>query len=214
MTALGLLFVGSVLFVNGLVLLGRVEPRGAAPINLFVGTLLLLVTLYLVLPARDLGPALTAAGFLLFGFTYLYVGILNITGHSVDGLGWYCAWAAGIALVLALVNFIRFDDPKFGTLWLLWTILFALFFVVLGLGATRFTYLTGWVTVIEAFITTTIPGVLLLLDEWEPLPGWVVPAVGLAAVAVFALIGLRTAAAGPPGGGAGARSQPRPAAER
>ncbi len=121
MAALGLLFVGSVLFVNGLALLGRVDPQAAAPINLFVGTLLVVVVLWLALPASDdLTPVFTAAGFLLFGFVYLYVGIGNLTGHAGTGIGWYCAWAAGVSLVIALVTFVRDGDVKFGTLWLLW----------------------------------------------------------------------------------------------
>ena len=34
-----LLYVGAVLFINGLMLLGKVEPRSAAVFNLFVGGL-------------------------------------------------------------------------------------------------------------------------------------------------------------------------------
>jgi hypothetical protein len=114
---LGLLFVGAVLFVNGLALLGRVDVRVAAPISLFVGTLLVVVVLSLALPAGDdLTPVFTAAGFLLFGFVYLYVGIGNLTGHDATGVGWYCAWAAGISLAIAPVTFARDGDVKFGTL--------------------------------------------------------------------------------------------------
>ena len=159
MGALGLLFVGSVLLVNGLVLLGRVDAAAAAPINLFVGALLVVVVLYLALPATDdLTPVFSAAGFLLFGFVYLYVGILNLTGHAGTGAGWYCAWAAGVSLVIALVSFLRDGDVKFGVLWLLWSLLFSMFFVVLGLGLTQFTVVTGWITVVESVITATIPG--------------------------------------------------------
>ncbi len=37
MSNVGLLFVGAVLFMNGLLLLGRVDPKSAAVFNLFVG---------------------------------------------------------------------------------------------------------------------------------------------------------------------------------
>lgn len=196
MGALGLLFVGSVLLVNGLALLGRVDAAAAAPINLFVGALLVIVVLYLALPATDdLTPVFTAAGFLLFGFVYLYVGILNLTGHAASGVGWYCAWAAGVSLVIALVTFFRDDDVKFGTLWLLWSLLFAMFFVVLGLGLTRFTVVTGWITVVEAIMTATIPGLLLLLGAWADVPDLLVVAVAAAALVAFALIGSRTSRA-------------------
>lgn len=194
MGALGLLFVGAVLLVNGLVLLGRVDVRAAAPINLFVGTLLVVVVLSLALPAGDdLGPVFTAAGFLLFGFVYLYVGVGSLTGHASTGVGWYCAWAAGISLAIALVSFIRDGDVKFGTLWLLWALLFTMFFLVLGLGLSRLTVVTGWVTVVEAIITATIPGLLLLLDSWDDVPDLLAVGVAVAAAALFALIGARTA---------------------
>jgi hypothetical protein len=195
MGALGLLFVGSVLLVNGLALLGRVDAAAAAPINLFVGALLVVVVLYLALPATDdLTPVFSAAGFLLFGFVYLYVGILNLTGHAATGVGWYCAWAAGVSLVIALVTFIRDGDVKFGVLWLLWSLLFAMFFVVLGLGRTQFTVVTGWITVVESIITATIPGLLLLLDGWTDVPDLLAVAVAGAAVVLFLVIGRQTAA--------------------
>ncbi len=194
MGALGLLFVGSVLLVNGLGLLGRVDARAAAPINLFVGALLVVVVLYLALPAtEDLAPVFTAAGFLLFGFVYLYVGIVNLTGHAASGIGWYSAWAAGVSLVIALVSLVRDGDVKLGTLWLLWSLLFTMFFVVLGLGLNRFTVVTGWITVVESVITATIPGLLLLLGAWTQLPDLVVVGVAATSVALFAVIGARTA---------------------
>lgn len=193
MGALGLLFVGAVLFVNGLSLLGRVDPRAAAPINLFVGALLVVVVLSLALSAgEDLAPIFTAAGFLLFGFVYLYVGIVSLTGHAVTGVGWYCAWAAVVSLVIALVTFTR-ADVKFGLLWLLWALLFTMFFLVLGLGLTRFTVVTGWITVIEAIITATIPGLLLILGVWADVPDVLVVVVTVAALVLFVVIGGRTA---------------------
>jgi hypothetical protein len=195
MGALGLLFVGSVLLVNGLALLGRVDAAAAAPINLFVGALLVVVVLYLALPATDdLTPVFSATGFLLFGFVYLYVGILNLTGHAATGVGWYCAWAAGVSLVIALVSFVRDGDVKFGVLWLLWSLLFSMFFVVLGLGLTQFTVVTGWITVVESVITATIPGLLLLLGGWTDVPDLLVVAVAGAAAVLFLVIGRRTAA--------------------
>ncbi len=194
MGALGLLFVGSVLLVKGLALLGFVDGRAAAPINLFVGGLLVVVVMYLALPAtEDLTPVFTAAGFLLFGFVYLYVGIINLTGHDATGIGWYSAWAGGVSLVIALVTLFRDRDVKLGTLWLLWALLFTMFFLVLGLGRTHLTAVTGWITVIEAVITATIPGLLLLLGAWADVPDLLVVAVAAASVVLFGVIGARTA---------------------
>ncbi len=163
---------------------------------LFVLALLVVVVLFLALPATDdLTPVFTAAGFLLFAFVYLYVGIGNLAGHAATGIGWYCAWAAGVSLVIALVTFVRDGDVKFGVLWLLWALLFTMFFLVLGLCLAHLTVVTGWITVTEALITATIPGLLLLLGAWADLPDLLVVAVAVAAVVLFGVVGSRTARA-------------------
>nr|WP_272943126.1 AmiS/UreI family transporter [Pseudomonas putida] len=43
-----LLYVGAVLFINGIWLMGRITDREVAVINLFVGLLSLLVAVYLI----------------------------------------------------------------------------------------------------------------------------------------------------------------------
>lgn len=203
MTSLGLFFVGAVLLINGLSLLGKVNAGGAAPINAFIGLLLVAVTAFVVLPVKDLSLAenrdviVGSVGFLLFAFTYGWVALNNWTGASGAGLGWYCGWAAGVSAFLAIVNFVRFDDARFGTLWVLWTILFALFFCVLALEMDNLAWATGWVTVIEAFITTTIPGGLLLLGQWNNMSDAVALGAGAVAVIVFAALLTRRPAADP-----------------
>ena len=69
----GLLFVGAVLFMNGLLLLGKVDARSGAVFNLFVGALQVLTPTYLIFTANnDSMKILAASGIFLFGFTYLY----------------------------------------------------------------------------------------------------------------------------------------------
>ena len=48
MASVGLLYVGAVLILNGLMLLGLVDARAAAPLNLFVGALQVLTPTYLI----------------------------------------------------------------------------------------------------------------------------------------------------------------------
>ncbi len=197
MTYLGLLFAGAALFVNGLALLGRIESRSAAPINVLAGSLLVVAALHGAFPARDLTAAedlatvISTVGFVVFGFAYLYVGVVSHVGHPGDGAGWYCAWAAVVSAGLAVVNFARFGDAKFGTLWVLWAILFALFFLVLALGIERLAWAAGWVTLIEAFVTATIPAALLMLGWWEAVPPWAAVGVGLLCIAVFGALTMR-----------------------
>ncbi len=81
MGAVGLLYVGAVLVVNGVMLLGLVSPAGAAPLNLFVGALQVVTPTYLIVAAGgDQAQIALAAGLYYFGFTYLWVGINGITG--------------------------------------------------------------------------------------------------------------------------------------
>jgi hypothetical protein len=194
-TSIGLFFAGSVLFINGLSLLGRCDAASAAPINAFVGTLLLAIVASTALHVKN--PAapenqqaiLGAVGFLLFAFTYLWVAINNWTGASGTGLGWYCLWAASASVFLAVVNFTSYHDPRFGMLWVLWAVLFTLFFLVLGLEVKELERVTGWATTIEAFVTTAIPGALLLLGDWRAVSGVVAVAAGLITIVLVALLG-------------------------
>ena len=154
MSDVGLMFVGAVLFVNGLLFLGRVDAKSAATFNLFVGALQTAIPFYLIATAPNTEDILLDAGIFLFGFTYLYVGISNLAGQK--------------------------------------PVLWALFWLVLGLGITRLTTLAGWLTLILSFTTCTIPGYLLLLGEWGHVHTWLVLIVIAATVVALLPIGSRS----------------------
>jgi putative amide transporter protein len=172
MGLVGLLYVGAVLFINGLLLLGVVEGRAAAPINLFVGTLQVVTPTYLIFTASG-GPlevaatVLAASGLYLFGFTYLYVGIGLLAGLDTTGVGWFSLFVAIMTLGYSYANFAILDDRPFGVIWLMWGFLWALFFVLLGLKHEWLTRYTGWVTIIQAWVTAAIPAFLLLTGLWR-----------------------------------------------
>lgn len=191
MAAVGLMFVGAVLFVNGLLLLGKIDAKGAGTFNLFVGALQTAIPFYLIATATTTSDILLDSGIFLFGFTYLYVGISNLAGQPPIGLGWYSAWVAIMAAAFGITNIVKFHDPTIGLLWLQWAVLWALFWLLLGLGITRLTPLTGWLTLILSFTTCTIPGFLLLLGEWGHVRTWLVLAVMAATVAAVLPIGIR-----------------------
>jgi putative amide transporter protein len=161
--SVGLLYVGAVLFVNAIMLLGRAEPRSVGVFNIFVGVLQTAVPFYVIATTNDPNTILNASGIFLFGFTYLYVGITNLGGFDTSGLGWYCLWVAIIAIPYSLVNFFIFGDVVFGVIWILWSFLWALFFMLLALKRENLTRFTGWVTLIISWITCTIPAYLLLI---------------------------------------------------
>jgi hypothetical protein len=192
MSSVGLLFVGSVLFLNGLLFLGKVDAKGVAVFNLFVGGLQTAVPFYLIATAKTPNDILGDAGIFLFGFTYLYVGIVNLKGYSSDGIGWYSLWVALLATGFGLTEIFRFHDTPSGLLWFQWAVLWSLFWAVLALGVTRLTALAGWLTVILSLTTCTIPGFLQLMGTWPKVPAWAVLASIVGTAVVLIPVALRS----------------------
>lgn len=209
MSSVGLLFVGAVLLLNGLLFLGKVDAKGVAVFNLFVGALQTAIPFYLIATADSLDTVLSTAGIFLFGFTYLYVGIVNLAGLSADGIGWYSGWVAVLATAFGLTTMLKFDDTPTGLLWLQWAVLWGLFWAVLALGHTQLTALAGWLTVILSVTTCSIPGFLSLLGDWNRVPTWAVAASIAATVAVLLPVALKRV----PEPGAHTRAVQNPAAE-
>jgi putative amide transporter protein len=207
MASVGLLYVGAVLIINGLMLLGFVEARSAAPLNLFVGALQVLTPTYLIFTAGgDTTTILAASGIYLFGFTYLYVGINLLAGLDGTGVGWFSAFVAVAAVVYSGLNFFYFtpSDPGFGAIWLYWAVLWALFWVVLGLKQEAFTRYTGAVAVVAGVATAAIPAFLLLTGEWaDNVNRWAVVLGVVEVVSLLVLIPLRTRWTPPAPGAAG-----------
>ena len=188
MAAVGLFYVGAVLFVNGLMLLGKVDPRAAAFLHLFVGVLQVVVpTVLLVQADGDPDRVLAAAGLYLFGFTYLYVGLNLLTGADSTGVGWFSLFVAISALGFSALSFSRQDDAPFGVIWLYWSFLWLLFFLLLGLKRTELTIYTGYVTIVQAWVTAAVPGFLLIAGYWETSAA---TAVVLAVLGVVMAVGL------------------------
>jgi putative amide transporter protein len=177
--AVGLLYVGAVLFLNGVMILGRIDAKAAAVFNLFVGALQVLTPTYLIFtasgtPDEVANTILNASGIYLFGFTYLYVGITLLAGLDSTGVGWFSLFVAGAAAWFSFANFKILDDKTFGVIWIYWAFLWTLFFLLLGLKLDGLTNYTGWITSIEGIVTGFVPAMLILTGYW-PLPGPQVP---------------------------------------
>lgn len=189
MASVGLLFVGAVLFINGVMLLGWIDARSAAPMNFFVGGLQIITPIYLIFTANgDADVILAASGLFLFSFTYLYVAVNLTFDLDGTGLGYFCLFVAVTALVFSALNFTRFGDPAFGVIWLYWAFLWTLFFVLLGRKREGIGRYTGAVCAIQGWVTAWVPALLLLTGVYARLG---VPlAVGLAifGVVVFAAL--------------------------
>ncbi|MDX3073449.1 AmiS/UreI family transporter [Streptomyces sp. NPDC088354] len=188
MANVGLLFVGAVLFMNGLLLLGKADPRSAAVFNLFIGALQVLTPTYLIFTSgNDPDKILSASGIYLFGFTYLYVGIVLLAGMDNICVGYYSLFVAVVALGYSFANFHLLKDYPFGVIWLYWSFLWGLFFLLFGLRRTELTVYVGWVTAIEGWVTGVIPAALLLSGYWKHTTEIAI-ALGAFAVVVFGVL--------------------------
>ena len=191
MANVGLLYVGAILFLNGVMLLGWIDAKSAAPLNVFVGILQVVTPTYLIFTADgDVNQILGASGIYLFGFTYLYVAFNLFFDLDGTGLGYFSGFVAGCAVVFAGLNFWRsgFGDNGFGVIWLYWAFLWGLFFVLLGLNRESLARYTGGVAAIEGIVTGAIPAFLLLTDAWTDNVD--TAAIVLAVFAVVAFAGL------------------------
>lgn len=186
MGSVGLLYVGAVLFINGLMLLGKIPGKSAAVMNFFVGAMQVVFPTIILLQANgDPATILGASGLYLFGFTYLYVGLNQVFGLPGEGLGWFSLFVAFVAVVFGVLQFTQVGDPLFGVIWFIWAVLWTLFFLLLALGKDSLNDFTGWFTIIVAHVTGTIPALLLLTGKYTSGPG---EAVFLAVVGVLAIV--------------------------
>jgi hypothetical protein len=164
MLGLVLLYVGGVLFINGLSMLGKIAPKEAAVMNLLTGGLSLFVSLH------ELGqadPASVRAGAfgLLFSFTYLWVAYVNLTAQDGKGLGWFSLFVAATA---ALVTFDQMAMAHgvasywLAGCWAAWTLLWLCFFVLGALQWQSWNRPVAWLTIAQSVLTAWLPGYLLL----------------------------------------------------
>lgn len=188
METAGLLLVGAVLFVNGMVFLGHAEPRNAAVINIFVGLVQTAIPFHLLTIAAGSDDLLKATPLFLFGLTYLWSGITNLTGNNGTALGWFCLWVAAMTVVFSAVAFFHFSDPKEALIWLNWGVLWGLFWSVLARGRTEHVLAAGAAAIVMSIWTCTGPAILTMVGLWSDMPLWpVVVATTLTPFAVRAL---------------------------
>ena len=184
MGSVGLLYVGAILFLNGCMLLGWVDAKSAAPLNIFVGILQVITPTYLIFTANgDTAQILGASGLYLFGFTYLYVAFNLWNDFDGTGLGFFSLFVAVCAVVYAAIS-MNNGDYAFGVIWLYWAYLWLLFFFLLGRKRDSLGRYTGAVAAIQGWVTGAIPAFLLLTGRWADLNNTTVAIV----LAVFGVV--------------------------
>jgi hypothetical protein len=165
-TVLGLvlLYVGAVLFVNGIWLLGHITPREVAIMNIFTGLVGLVVAIFAV-AQQDLASIQLAGYVLLFAFTYLWVAYNQYIDTDGSGLGWYCLFVAITAVPVSIITLTNTDGDTFlvwlGLSWAVWAVLWFLYFLLLAVKR-PIQQLAAYVTIGAAIATAWLPGFLAL----------------------------------------------------
>lgn len=125
MLGVSLLYVGAVLTINGIGRLTEIDGKSLAVMNFFTGGLSVIANVILLV----CGEYYAAATGLLFGFTYLFIGLNAV--FNLDGrvLGWFSLFVAINTVPAALLSLLQGADPLFFVIWLAWGILWLLIFV-------------------------------------------------------------------------------------
>lgn len=165
MGGLALFYVGAVLCLNGLWLMGKIADNEIAIIDIFAGGITLLISLYMIFgPGADLASIKGAALTLLFTFTYFWVAFNRYSGADGRGLGWFSLFVAVTAVPVTIQTFAS-ANSTLGTWsalsWAAWGVLWFMFFLLLTMKK-PIAKLTGAVCFAEGVLTGWIPGYLIL----------------------------------------------------
>jgi putative amide transporter protein len=167
MPYLCLLLSGAALLLNGLATLGLLPRRDSGVFALAVGCMQLVLTVGYV-AGNAAGGLLSAAGMVLFGLTYTYVGLDTVFRLGSKGLGWFCGMVSLVGPLLAAA-WLK-DDPLLAVLWLCWSVLWALLFASMALGLAGLDPFIGWALVLTSQVTATAPAFLGLAGLWPRSP--------------------------------------------
>jgi len=165
-TGLSLLYVGVVLTLNGIWLLGRIADKEIVLINLSVAAISFLVALELGVNAIEIADVRAAAMVLLFAITYLWVAYNRLTDCDGRGLGWFSLMVAFTVAPVAGLELLDAEylmDVWIGLCWAFWAILWFAYFLLLAMQR-PIQIQTGYFTLFCGLFTGWLPGMILLFS--------------------------------------------------
>ena len=162
---MALLYVGAVLFLNGLWLLGKIQDREIIVINVASGLITMCVALYSAFgPGADAGSIRGAALTFLFTITYFWVAYNRRNDVDGAGLGWFSFFVALSVVPVALSAFASIQsglDTWMAFNWAAWAVLWFMYFLLLAMKR-PILRATGIVTAAAGVLTGWIPGIMIL----------------------------------------------------
>ncbi len=174
MLGLILLYVAIVLISNGIARLCNIDAKSQSVMNFFTGGLSVIGNVIVIIHGEVTGHSpdfYAAATGLLFGFTYLYVGINGVFNLDQRLYSWYSLFVAinsipaGIWCIMH-GNITNMYSWAFAIIWWLWGVLWITAWIenVLKKPLGKF---VGYLAIFEGIFTAWIPGVLLLVGMWH-----------------------------------------------
>lgn len=165
LTGFVLFYVGAVLFLNGLWLMGKIADREIVVINVIAALVSGGAVLHDVF-GSGAGAASIRNGALslLFCTTYLWVAYNRLSGADGRGLGWFSLFVAVTTVPVFLRGLGGADggtDLWLAVNWAVWGVLWFMYFMLLALGR-PIQRQTAWVTLLAGIFTGWLPGFLLL----------------------------------------------------
>ncbi|TRZ53518.1 hypothetical protein D4S03_01655 [bacterium] len=168
-----LMVVTVILFVNGLMVLGKYGGKQMAILNLAVGIGVAVMGLFIGFTdaLAAFGPTqsnVALSSCLIFALTYILLAGEIFYGTDFKALGWYC-FIAGIVMFLFSLGFCHVIgktlpfSTQFSLFWFLWAVLFWLFWACWGLGKTSLAKFTGYYTIFVAIFTCLYPATAFFL---------------------------------------------------
>ncbi len=160
-----LLYVGAVLFLNGIWLLGKIDDKEIVAINVVSGSVTLCVALYWAFGAGADGASIRAAALtILFTTTYLWVAYNRVVAVDGRGLGWFSLFVAITVVPVAIQGLSSAQtvtEVWLGLNWAIWAVLWFMYFLLLALQRPILKS-TALFTLITGIVTGWLPGFLLL----------------------------------------------------
>lgn len=153
MTDAILVLYAAVLVVNGCFLLGNVEAKSVWPVNVIVGVIAIICSIYIGLT----GSAFVATLLLLFAVVFVIMGINLASGLEGNAMGYYCFFGVPVCLIWAYTFYVSLGAVTFGVFSVLWAILFGLFAGILAFGKEKWAGPTAYYCFGIALFTLVIP---------------------------------------------------------
>jgi|GEM_PF-5725295 len=174
-TAWAFFFFGLAFITFAMMALGKGKAEGAGTVFIFVGAINAILG-FMLLWANLANPVLISVAFLvlIFAFTWLAAGIINIRGYDLMPLG-NASILSGL-MMLAFAVFFIINGAAFSTVGLVWLVINALSWAFTFWSITLVTYgkmklaTAGKAAFIMAFYTLWIPAALLLTGVISLLP--------------------------------------------